>query len=666
MVLIGGSETIARVGLTVAALSSAYALGEAFIQSVHKSEKKREPLQFHNLAPSSPSALSTVQEGDDETADSSPQKSGNDAGSIAKDKPPPSWIKSIIRLHAIIKDEKSSSVTPLAAGVVLTILFRSLGELSMYRVTSGLEGTFLTRSNSRQTFEKLLTTFLLVGIPTVVVQHLAHWLASTLSSQIRRRLTDLLMTRLVLSPHNLCHPEELVDSQRLEALMGDINTASSLSVQIGAEKLKKFFDVLIQLGILVKQVGPVPPLAMLLYLWVTLRAVTKQKLRKLAFIKRVNGGEDVIRKLLSRIQRHRDDVAVWSGASAEKESIDKSLRRMETAKYQKDTFEFLNGVFSSLCSRVGSVALGFALIGGRAFNKSDNSVISYLWSGRVMLQLSNNLSSLIEDELIAREQTPHQSVSSKLASSCRRLNASLVELPNQLPPTDTLPFRVRKSNLCLNDVTGVAPDGAILFQSLSIELSPGGSLLVQGSKDSGKSALLRIMAGTWPAVMGEVSRPKLGVFCVPAKPYLLVEGSLKHQICYPDSDELIDQERLDTAIDVARIPHLFTVNGIARNGSGSVVMGEMDQQKLMFARLVYHRPKYALLDDCWSKLDPSHFCEILLFLKKELSCGVVVACSNTEGIKSPDFGFSFDLELMLPSAQAKKPPRHEIIVNRSS
>jgi ABC-type uncharacterized transport system fused permease/ATPase subunit len=166
--------------------------------------------------------------------------------------------------------------------------------------------------------------------------------------------------------------------------------------------------------------------------------------------------------------------------------------------------------------------------------------------------------------------------------------------------------------------------------------------------------------------MGEVSRPKEGVLCVPSKPYLLLEGSLKQQICYPDSDELIDQHRMDAAVEVARIGHLFTVNGIARNTNGSAVMGEADQQKLMLARLVYHAPKYALLDDCWGKLEVSHFCAVLNYLKKELGCGIVLAggASVVDPLKSPEFGFPFDKELIL-SPRGKKPPRHEIVFHRS-
>jgi ABC-type uncharacterized transport system fused permease/ATPase subunit len=125
----------------------------------------------------------------------------------------------------------------------------------------------------------------------------------------------------------------------------------------------------------------------------------------------------------------------------------------------------------------------------------------------------------------------------------------------------------------------------------------------------------------------------------------------------------VDQERLQAAIKATNIGHLFSVNGIARSGSGSALMGDSDQQKLMLARLIYHRPKYALLDDCWKHLEKEYLSGILRYLKSDLGCGIVVATVDGEPLSNVAFGFKFDTELILNNA--KQPPRHEIIVHRN-
>jgi ABC-type uncharacterized transport system fused permease/ATPase subunit len=145
---------------------------------------------------------------------------------------------------------------------------------------------------------------------------------------------------------------------------------------------------------------------------------------------------------------------------------------------------------------------------------------------------------------------------------------------------------------------------------------------------------------------------------------MLSDASLRDQITYPDAPRTaVDTDQLNQAVRVARIAHLFDKE--SRLG-GSSVLNEQDQQKLMLARLVYHRPKYALFDDCFKTLDREHFNEIVNFLTRECQCGVVIACSPemADSLKKPESNFSANIEIIL--SPNKQSPRHEIIVNRSA
>ena len=662
-------DNLGRAGLTAASISAAYVLTQAFIKtnkddSSNGDKKLKSPND--KLSPSSPTAASeppsgqslpTVQEGD-EAAGSSAEKA---QASAPKSRPSasPSLIGSLRTLKNILREGKLP-VAAMSAAVALTVISRAVGEMSVLRLTSELDSVVMNRD--RSSVSRLLTFLIIAGVPVAILQQLSYFSASNLSAAVRQSLVDLLMKRLVLSPHNLCHPEELVDQERLEALMGDVAQTSTLSVQLAADRLKRTTELVIQTVYLLRTIGVAPVLLIVAYLALTLSIGARQKVWKQFFIKRVAERESAFKKILARLQRHRDDVALWNGAPAELETISRVMDKIETARKTRDTFEFLHGLSGVLSGKVGGAALALALVAGKFMGFPSQSVAQYLLTSRVMVQFCSNASAVLEERFLARSvddpSAPSSSIS-RLSSSVRRLKASLVDLPKQLPPADSLPFRIRKSNLCLNDVTGMSPDGSVLFQSLSLELAPGGALLVHGPKGCGKSALLRLMAGTWPAVMGEVSRPKTGVSCVPSKPYLILEGSLRDQVCYPDSGSTIDGEKLQIAMQVCKIGHLFTPNGIARSGSGSALMAEADQQKLMLARLVYHRPRFALLDDCWSKLDLDYLVGVLRFLRTDLQCGVVLATANPESLKS---AYPFDLELVL--SNGKQPPRHEIIVHQ--
>ena len=673
--------------VTLASIGAAYSLAHAYIKA-HTGSVEEDKKKSPTSSPSDVPGLPTVQESDEvpgPTASSvkpvmgptmsTTPKPGGSRVTPASTKTSMGLFKSLQTILSIIKEpgviepQAKLPVFALSVSLTMTILSRTAGDLFLQRITSTIDDSILTQN--RSSFSKLLTNFVVMGIPVALAQQLAHWSAANLSSKLRRSLISVLMERLVLSDHNLCHPEELVDQDRLEALMNDITTASTAGVQLASERLKRITEIFLSFRYLVKIVGFRAPLLMIAYLYITVRITTRQKLYKAIFHKRVAEKEHALKKFLSRLQRHRDDVALWKGASAEKESVSRLVQRIETTRSTRDGFEFLHSFSSVLSSRVGAAALGFGLIAPHFLNQ-NRPFAQYILTARVMIQFCTSVSSLLEEEFfmtlpkppgVAPEETnPTVAAMVRLSASARRLRASLVELPKQLPSTETLPYRIRKSNLCLNDVTGMSPDGSVLFQSLSLELSPGGSMLVRGPKGSGKSALLRLMAGTWPAVMGEVSRPRAGVCCLPPKPYLLLEGSLRDQICYPDTGDSVEQESLQAAIKATNISHLFTVTGIGRSGSGSALMGETDQAKLMLARLIYHKPRYALLDDCWKNLDPEYFCGILKYLKNELNCGLVLATLDASTLLSPSFGFSFDLELALNNT--KQPPRHEIIVHR--
>eukprot|EP00922_Rhytidocystis_sp_ex-Travisia-forbesii_P061476 GHVS01091106.1.p1 GENE.GHVS01091106.1~~GHVS01091106.1.p1 ORF type:complete len:740 (-),score=66.79 GHVS01091106.1:102-2321(-) len=90
--------------------------------------------------------------------------------------------------------------------------------------------------------------------------------------------------------------------------------------------------------------------------------------------------------------------------------------------------------------------------------------------------------------------------------------------------------------LRLSNVTVRTPDGTrTLVQNLSLSLrgGQGERLLIVGSSGTGKSSLLRAIAGLWTNGGGVVERPPDGeTFFLPQKPYC-PQGTLRQQLLYP-------------------------------------------------------------------------------------------------------------------------------------
>ncbi|RKO97543.1 hypothetical protein CXG81DRAFT_10979 [Caulochytrium protostelioides] len=154
----------------------------------------------------------------------------------------------------------------------------------------------------------------------------------------------------------------------------------------------------------------------------------------------------------------------------------------------------------------------------------------------------------------------------------------------------------------------ISPNGDVLVKSLTFHVKPGMHLLVVGPNGSGKSSLFRILGGLWPVYGGVVHRPKVkSMFYIPQRPYLCL-GTLRDQIIYPDTHaEFLAAGHTDD--ELLAILSVMQIEGlVAREGGWDTekdwkdVLAGGDKQRIAMCRLFYHRPQYAILDECTSSV----------------------------------------------------------------
>lgn len=158
------------------------------------------------------------------------------------------------------------------------------------------------------------------------------------------------------------------------------------------------------------------------------------------------------------------------------------------------------------------------------------------------------------------------------------------------------------------DVPIVSPNGDVLVRALSFTVKPGDHLLIVGPNGCGKSSLFRILGGLWPVYGGTVRKPPFeDIFYIPQRPYLS-RGTLRQQIIYPDNlREMHDKNVTDA--DLLRILEILEIASLIDRPNGfeaeqpweDVLSGGL-QQRVAMARLFYHRPRYAILDECTSSV----------------------------------------------------------------
>lgn len=163
----------------------------------------------------------------------------------------------------------------------------------------------------------------------------------------------------------------------------------------------------------------------------------------------------------------------------------------------------------------------------------------------------------------------------------------------------------------LEDVPIVAPalypyGGDELIESLSFVVHSGEHLLISGSNGVGKSAIARIVAGLWPVYRGLVSRPRPagmdGIMFLPQRPYLSI-GTLRDQVIYPHTEvDMREVGRRDSelqrVLDEAKLGYLPEREGgwDTRKEWKDVLSGG-EKQRMGIARLLYHEPRYAFIDE---------------------------------------------------------------------
>jgi vitamin B12/bleomycin/antimicrobial peptide transport system ATP-binding/permease protein len=176
------------------------------------------------------------------------------------------------------------------------------------------------------------------------------------------------------------------------------------------------------------------------------------------------------------------------------------------------------------------------------------------------------------------------------------------------------------------------PCGSPLLKIEKLRLAAGKATLLTGRSGTGKSTLLRVLAGIWPHAEGQIEMPdRSRLLVMPQRPYL-PEGSLRDAITFP---------RVFAVKEDARIAALLTDVGLSpladrldehAHWQQKLSLGE--QQRLTVVRAILFEPDWLLLDEATASLDEPTERRVYTLLRERLPKTTIVSIGHRSTLRT--------------------------------
>jgi putative ATP-binding cassette transporter len=217
-------------------------------------------------------------------------------------------------------------------------------------------------------------------------------------------------------------------------------------------------------------------------------------------------------------------------------------------------------------------------------------------------------------------------------ASARRVSSLMVSLDNLERAEDSDDLgRIERTDtedaaLRLTDLSVTLEDGTEVVKDAEVAIAPGERVLVAGESGTGKSTLVRAIAGLWPWGKGNVevaSGAKL--LLMPQRAYVPV-GTLRRAATYPEPAKSKSVEEVAKAFKQVGLGHL--VDQIDEEGPWDQTLSGGEKQRLAFARILLHEPDIIVLDEATSALDPESQDKLMELVTKQLGATTIVSVGH--------------------------------------
>lgn len=186
-------------------------------------------------------------------------------------------------------------------------------------------------------------------------------------------------------------------------------------------------------------------------------------------------------------------------------------------------------------------------------------------------------------------------------------------------------------NIIIDDLQIAFTNGRVVIDEASVTIQKGEKVLIGGASGTGKSTLIRAIAGLWPWGSGSITLPRdASIAFVPQKPYI-PHGTLREVLSYPVAEAPYPDAAIVSAMERSGLKYLIKRLDDLEAWDRALSGGE--RQRVAFARLLLQRPEIIVMDEATSALDEDSQAALLTLLNADLASATVLSVGHRPGLE---------------------------------
>ncbi|KAJ3187854.1 hypothetical protein HDU85_006247 [Gaertneriomyces sp. JEL0708] len=516
----------------------------------------------------------------------------------------------LLRLRRIIRVLAQSGTDSLAWAILTLIALSAAFQVIVYCIGVTLPRFYVVLGKKDVAgFWRLVSICLSLFVVISFITASVHLVGGILSLRTQRRLSRYLHDAYVRAPafYRIATNEQTYVDNPDQRITQDVANFST--------ELRKMIEKL-----------AIEPVLIVYYTWQTLKVngwagpviiygfyfaslfVTRAILQPIArLVYRKERAEGDFRFLHVRLRSHAESVAFLDGEGAERHVVDDALDTLIRLKRKIIDWESGLKFFTRFVDYCGSMmcygTVAIPIFGG-VYDDLPPEELSALIAKNLFftLFLTYRFRAIVKTVSRLGDVAGYTARIGHLLESIDDINADAAQ--HIAIHTSHKPGLHDRSYINIENVTLYHPQGHVLMVDLNLQLTQGMHLLIMGRSGCGKSSLLRAIKGLSAPGKGSIDiSPDASTLFLPQKSYLMQVNSLSRQITYPDEKDLAPEE-LYRVLKAVRLDHLLERQfDLVNDTDWHSVLSPGEQQRLVFARLLWRRPTFAFLDESTCSVD---------------------------------------------------------------